>query len=397
LILDLDQLTDIRDALRGRVLDGLAVAGKEIKALPAFCRRPAPGLSGTGAVVDVGGTNMRAGLVRVAGRAAELLCLAEDAEQTMRQATTPGRVTPRDFFDRQAALIAEVCRCFEASAITVGYCFSYPATITPGREALFLGWTKGITIDLPGGTSVGKSSNGQPTKHCKNAAVYVCIFFAMWRQLGEMRATADAGRRSADAARQSADIAQRTLIAAQRAWLSVEASVGAPLVFDQNGATTSIAFKIKNVGNSPATHVTPHVWLGVMKEGGPFPLQEQTPRCGEVRQEPFGLGFALFPEQIFPEVQGVGRASWGVNISREEIDKGRRVSADRKHIALFVVGCVDYTFPTDPERHHQTGFIFDFMRFIEGVPVQINPDEGNIPAENLRLVDSPLGMGRYAD
>lgn len=221
--------------------------------------------------------------------------------------------------------------------------------------------------------------------------VYIFILSSMVGQQEEMR-------KAATAAQQAADVAERTLIATQRAWISVEASVGAPLVFDQNGASTSIAFRIKNVGNSPATHITPHVRLGVLKEGGPYPLEEQTRGCSEVRQGPIGLGFTLFPGQSFPESQGLASGSWGVNISQEEIGKGRQVSADKKHIALFIVGCIDYTFPSDPEHHHQTGFIFDLLRFVKGIPVAvINPDDGQIPADNLRLMDSPFGVGRFAD
>lgn len=227
--------------------------------------------------------------------------------------------------------------------------------------------------------------------------VYAFIFVAMLRQLGEMRGATDAARRSADAATQSANISQKTLIATQRAWISVEATIGSPLVFDERGASTTIHFRVKNVGNTPATHIMPRVWLGVLKEGGPFAPEEQTRRCNEVRQGAPALGFTLFPGQSFPETQGFASAGYGVNIKREEIEKGLLASFDKRRISLFIVGCVDYTFPSDPEHHHQTGFIFDLERLAGGIPGPIIPEEGTIPAANLRLFDSPLGLGRYAD
>lgn len=102
-----------------------------------------------------------------------------------------------------------------------------------------------------------------------------------------------------------------------------------------------------------------------------------------------------FPGESFPR----NLVSWslGVNISREEIEKGLLTSPERKHIALFVVGCIDYTFISDPGHHHQTRFIFDLHRFVDGVPCLVSPDDGQIPANNLRLQDFPLGVGRYAD
>jgi hypothetical protein len=58
----------------------------------------------------------------------------------------------------------------------------------------------------------------------------------------------------------------------------------------------------------------------------------------------------------------------------------------------MVIGCIDYSFTTDPFTHHQTWFIEDFIR-MDDVP--IDPDEGTISCKVLDLRTS--GLGQYAD
>jgi hypothetical protein len=225
----------------------------------------------------------------------------------------------------------------------------------------------------------------------------------MQGQLDEMRSagehtkrTADAAKESADAAKMAANVAEKTLISSQRAWIRIDeiGLGGGALAFDENGASVSISFKITNVGNSPAINVTPHAGLIVMKNGGPFHWQEQQRMCDEIRKHPFGLGFTLFPGETFPSNIGFGAWSLGVNISAEEIKKGLAVSADGKHVVLYVFGCIDYTFPTDPTTHHQTGFIRELRK--EG-SFLVSPDDGIIPIDKLTLMDTGVGIGQYAD
>jgi hypothetical protein len=208
--------------------------------------------------------------------------------------------------------------------------------------------------------------------------------------------TAEAAKDSADAAKKAANVAENTLIASQRAWIRIDeiGLGGGGLAFDENGASVSISFKITNVGNSPAVNVTPHAWLIVLKQGGPFAIQEQQRLCAEIRESPFGLGFTLFPGENFPTNMGYGAWSLGVNVSKDEIKKGRAVSADGKHVELHVFGCIDYTFPTDATTHHQTGFIREIRK--RG-PFLLSPDNGIIRINDLILTDTGIGLGQYAD
>ncbi len=200
----------------------------------------------------------------------------------------------------------------------------------------------------------------------------------------------------AQAAKDSADIANRALIASQRAWIRIDqiGFGGGGLAIDNQGASVSVSFKITNTGNSPAINVTPHAWLVVLRNGGPFPLQERQRRCGEIRNQSFNPGFTLFPGESFPGNMGFGSWSLGTNANRAEIEEGARASVNSNQVLLFVVGCIDYTFPTDATIHHQTGFIFEVQR---NDLLTISLENGIIPIAQLRLMETGVGDSRFAD
>lgn len=224
----------------------------------------------------------------------------------------------------------------------------------------------------------------------------VALFVSGERNVEVATKAANAARDGAEAAKQAAEIAQKTLIASQRAWIRIDeiGLGGGALAFDKNGASISISFKITNVGNSPAINITPHVWLIALKNGGPFSLQEQQRLCNDIRNKPFQIGFTLFPNEQFPTNMGIGGWSLGTNISPDEVKLGLEVSADKKHVALEVFGCIDYTFPADPTTHHQTGFIRMLQK--RG-PTLVSPEDGMIPVGQLMLMPVAVGIGQYAD
>lgn len=223
-------------------------------------------------------------------------------------------------------------------------------------------------------------------------AVSVVVGIAQWRALSN---TDEATRVAAEAAKQAAEIANRTLIASQRGWIFLKRIwISSPLTFDKNGASTTVAFEISNVGQIPASNVMPNAWLGILKNGGGFPLGEQQRRCNEIRHQPFGLGFTLFPGETFPNSVGIGSWSQGVNVNREELEEGRLVSKSGKEVALFIIGCIDYTFATDSHQHHQTEFIYDLRA---NAPHSISPDDLLIPAADLYLSEFGPGGGKNAD
>jgi hypothetical protein len=218
-------------------------------------------------------------------------------------------------------------------------------------------------------------------------------------QIGFLIIADKTATKTAQAAKESADVAKSTLVASQRAWIRTEIGVGnQPLIFypkgHPTGASVSVSFKLTNVGNSPATNISYHAWLVLLKNGGPFPAAEQEARCGEIRQQPLGQGYTLFPNEIFPGNIGFGEWSLGIGIGPEEIEKGLVVGGG-KNVSLHVVGCVDYAFQTDPGKHHQTGFILELRR--KTAPHLLRPEDENIPADELELRESGMGDGRRAD
>lgn len=99
------------------------------------------------AVIDAGGTNLRVGMVRLeaAGRAA--------FSHFTRQAI-PGRdtkVCAADFYD----VLVDALAPFVSEVAAIGFCFSYPATITPDHDGVLLRWTKEIKIPELVGRRVG--------------------------------------------------------------------------------------------------------------------------------------------------------------------------------------------------------------------------------------------------
>jgi hypothetical protein len=228
------------------------------------------------------------------------------------------------------------------------------------------------------------------------AAVIAVINFGQWsvyrrqarimmRQLAIARTSANAAKRSADAAKESADFTQKLIVASQRAWLTVEASLvkgQEQIVFSRDGAVLPIRIDTKNIGNSPAIKVSWHAWL-IFAGSGSNALQEQSLRCNRILQQPFGIGPTIFPQDRYPDP--AIHWSFGAGANWEEIDK------TIPHIIVSLVGCIDYTFPTDPDFHHQTGFVY-YMRMTDSQIPEITEQSGNIPIAVQRLVKADITL-----
>jgi hypothetical protein len=192
--------------------------------------------------------------------------------------------------------------------------------------------------------------------------------------------------RNVEAARDAAILAKETLVASQRAWIRIDQIklAGAGLTFDKLGANADVSFKITNVGNTPAVHVVPHPWMIVLSSALPYP--EQAARCEQVRKQPFGPGFTLFPNE-----SNAGGIERGIHVNVDAKDITSVGSYNEVH--LFVIGCIDYTFQTDLSVHHQTPFVLALVK--NSPPYAVSPSvvEGTSPASGLALVDPFAGMG----
>jgi hypothetical protein len=183
-------------------------------------------------------------------------------------------------------------------------------------------------------------------------------------------------RIAANAAQNAARVATQTLVASQGAWIQIiKINVFMSLVFNEDGAMTAIGFEIANIGNAPALNMATYAWLVASHDdpAGDFGRE----LCDAIKNTKVLGGFTIFPGEKFPGK--IGNTGWanGVFLSPDDIRKERNEDGS---IALYVVGCVDYTFPTDASNHHQTRFILR-MGLINPT-ASINPDDGIIPADS---------------
>ena len=148
--LSLEQLHDIRAALRQRISEGLAAVGQQVACLPAYLSQPQPGQHGEALVVDAGGTNVRAAWVRLDGEVTIV-------KGPLSGVLPDGRSRPvhaPEFFGYQSDLLRQLGA---PTGLPLGYCFSYPAQVEPDGDARLLHWTKGIKVTGVVGERVGQA------------------------------------------------------------------------------------------------------------------------------------------------------------------------------------------------------------------------------------------------
>ena len=127
---------------------GLAGTGSSLAMIPAYVdtaglvpkNRPV-------AVIDAGGTNLRIGLASF-NESGEI-ALSNFTKQPM-----PGRdqeISAAAFY----AVLADALEPVKDEFDSIGFCFSYPATITPDYDGQLLHWTKEIKIPEMVGAKVG--------------------------------------------------------------------------------------------------------------------------------------------------------------------------------------------------------------------------------------------------
>ena len=116
---------------------GLAGEPSSLPMIPAYLSvdRPVPADKPV-IVLDAGGTNLRVGVVQF--DAAGTPHISRFSRHKMPGATAP--ISADDFFNTLADLLMPVVDAAE----TIGFCFSYPAEITPDGDGRLLRWSKQI-------------------------------------------------------------------------------------------------------------------------------------------------------------------------------------------------------------------------------------------------------------
>jgi hypothetical protein len=184
--------------------------------------------------------------------------------------------------------------------------------------------------------------------------------------------------------------ANRQNVLSQRPWVSVDAVAAETLTFGQGGAKTLIKFTLKNLGHSPAQYVNLHFSPYTGSLHGAYTKRQEV--CNRMRKLPNN---ADLRDTIFPG-ESIQQHSPFV-IQKAEVDRATQRFPERAVILLFVVGCVDYQL-SFAEGHHQTGFVFNFLRFDSERSngwITIDPDKGIVPTNQIGL-ERVIG-GSYAD
>jgi hypothetical protein len=162
---------------------------------------------------------------------------------------------------------------------------------------------------------------------------------------------------SAQAASASAEVARSALVASNRAWLTADVRLVEGqdrVIFNKDGAVLPIRIETRNIGNAPAVKVSWHAWLYFEGQRISNPVKEQLEKSNRIRENPFGIGPTIFPQEQFPPPGSDW--SYGAGVSWKEINA--RIGEGRPRAAtITLIGCIDYTFSSDVDRHHQTGFI----------------------------------------
>jgi hypothetical protein len=228
--------------------------------------------------------------------------------------------------------------------------------------------------------------------------------YLLWKSTDKLWAAGEkqiaVARDAADAARRSAETGRQALISAQRAWIKINkidiasANPGSGLTLDHNWANIPICFRITNVGTAPALKVKLMAQMVVVTPsaiGKPYEVQREMSNL--TRSGGFSVGRTIFPSEDFP--RGTNEMWYQeFRVCREEIDKALELPRSNIIAFFYIVGFIDYTFPTDLSCHHQTGFVVGLRRR-DGTA--FNPVAGFVPAGELMLMDEPMQMGWYAD
>jgi hypothetical protein len=230
-------------------------------------------------------------------------------------------------------------------------------------------------------------------------------WWVFYGQLGEMKATGEqtnklieANITLADTAKKSVEIGEKALVAANRPWIKIDLQVAGPIIYNVNGANIKLKYGLRNIGHSPATNV----WIDTNIFASAIGIDNVIEPRAELQKiiamlktrprSPFGL--ALFPDETVAQ-------DITVNIGTDEL---KRITQKVEFIMPYIIGAADYRFGID-EKSHQTGFIIEVRRSDQPRPesteknrhpAAIFPDEGDIPASEIRIFRSALD-GEYVD
>ncbi len=127
---------------------GLAGQPSSLMMIPSFISIDKPVKTGTPVVVlDAGGTNLRAAVVKInASGKAEIGAFSKSV-----MPGTKGEIDAETFFSAFADFLMPIV----AESDSIGFCFSYPAEVTPDCDARLIRWSKQIQVPSVVGKMIG--------------------------------------------------------------------------------------------------------------------------------------------------------------------------------------------------------------------------------------------------
>ena len=137
-----EELKATANVLQEKIEEGLTKDEMEIKAYPTYIKPKKDIKNGTALVLDWGGTNFRAAIVKFNEGKASII----ETKKTELGAKETAGFTQEDLHEKMAETIGKLTS-LDGSVTHIGYCFSYPAQCTEKGDAILKEWTKGIDIN----------------------------------------------------------------------------------------------------------------------------------------------------------------------------------------------------------------------------------------------------------
>jgi succinate dehydrogenase hydrophobic anchor subunit len=206
--------------------------------------------------------------------------------------------------------------------------------------------------------------------------------------------------------KKSAETATKELELSQRPWVSMEhITVISPLVFDSNGATTTISYDFTNTGHSPAIDGEDLFDFMVPFAATPSPVAKRDDLCkgaGDISGRIHARGIGQFSKTFFPgQPQPMTfKISWNINdIKKAMVDIPKKIFPESTNplptnFMPTMIVCIAYRSSFTKTQYH-TGYIVELVhkKTFAGPPFM---ERGEIPAKELQFVYDP-SWAVYAD
>lgn len=175
-----------------------------------------------------------------------------------------------------------------------------------------------------------------------------------------------------------------------RPWVySTDTTIDGPITNDPNGTLSmALAFKLKNVGHSPAQHLFISFDIYMMAYS---PKNAVTKACKDA--EDSRNAFTLFPDSVVQ--QGDGQSVTASDIAALKAERAR-VGGSGANAIPAIVACVAYQF-ADGGKFHHTPYLF-ILQYIGADGSRVLPlDQPGIAANLFTLISMPFDQIGPAD